>query len=149
MKAVSLSSYTKISEKTGKPYDMFVYGITKSTEDEMNAYKAFMNEKNYEVREQDGMVIFQSLSYGGENIDIKISPTTGIPYVDNSAVKKARSIARQYGAEEQFKMSIANTIANNLTADIFTSRPSATAVLKANGNTVIEEQVTDNQEDAL
>ncbi len=149
MKAVSLSSYTKISDKTGKPYDMFVYGITKSTEDEMNAYKAFMNEKNYEIREQDGMVIFQSPSFGGENIDIKISPTTGIPYIDNSAVKKARSIARQYGAEEQFKMSIANTIANTLTAGIFDSRPSATSVLKANGNVVIEEQVTDNQEDAL
>ena len=128
---------------------MFVYGITKSTEDEMNAYKAFMIGKNYEIREQDGMVIYQSLSYGGENVDIKISPTTGIPYIDNSAVKKARSIARQYGAEEQFKMSIANTIATSLTADIFNTRPSSSAVLAQGNKPVIEEQVTDNQEDAL
>ena len=149
MKAISLSSYTKISEKTGKPYDMFVYGITKSTEDEMNAYKAFLADKGYELREQDGMPLFQSLSYGGENIDIKISPTTGIPYIDNSAVKKARSIARQYGAEEQFKQSIATSIANSLTADIFVSRPTTKAVLAEKNVTPVQDEVLDNQEDAL
>jgi hypothetical protein len=149
MKAISLSSYTKISEKTGKPYDMFVYGITKSTEDEMNAYKAFLADKGYELREQDGMPLFQSLSYGGENIEIKISPTTGIPYIDNSSVKKARSIARQYGAEEQFKQSIATSIANSLTADIFVSRPTAKAVLAEKNVTPVQDEVLDNQEDAL
>lgn len=147
MKAIYVNSYSRKSEKTGEVYDMFVYAITKSTEDEMNAYKRFLSSKGYELREENGKALYQSLQYGGEEINILISPTTGIPYIDNSAVKKARSLARQYGALDQFKQSIATSIAQSVTSDILGKRVSANTTVVA--GKVTEEVEAENGEDAL
>ena len=150
MKAIFRSDYPAQSKKTGEYFTMFVYVITKSTEDEMNAYKRFLATKGYEVREDNGQVIYQTPNYSGEEITIGISPTSGIPYVDNSAMNKARSIARQYGALDQFKNAIANNIAEGVTAGVFGRK---SAVSNATGTVKVEKAVEtveeENAEDAM
>lgn len=147
MKAIYRSDYPAKSKKTGEYFTMFVYVITKSTEDEMNAYKRFLASKGYEAREDNGQVIYQTPDYAGDEITIGISPTSGIPYVDKSAMNKARSLAKQYGASEHFKQSIATSIAQSVASDILGKRVSANTTVVA--GKVTEEVEAENGEDAL
>lgn len=147
MKAIFRNDYPAQSKKTGEWFTMFVYRITKSTEEEMNAYKRYLTGKGYEPREDEGCIIFQTPNYSGEQITIGISPTSGIPYVDNSAMNKARSIARQYGALNEFKSAIANNIAQTITGDILGGRTSS--VSNATATTKVEKVEETEEEDAM
>jgi len=92
MKATYQNSYPKRS-KNGNVVDVFVYEVS-GTKDELEAFKDAQGSSYRET--PTGVPLFFTLNYVSDEVSL-VFTSNGNVVVDNSELRKAASLAKQYG----------------------------------------------------
>ena len=124
-------TYVKVNDITKTTKDMFRYTV-EGTSEELAAYKESCGA-NYREDVQTGTPLFFSQDYVGETQELAISQNSHRAYADTSELKKAASLAKQFGGN--LGQAIAAEAAKNLMSGM---RGSKAAVAVAAPAPVVE-----------
>ena len=114
MEIKSVGTYVKVNDVTKAVKDMFRYTVS-GTADELAAYKASCGT-GYREDEKTGKPFYFTQDFVGDTAELVIGTKSGRAYADTSELKKAASLARQFGGN--LGDAIATEAARNLMGSI-------------------------------